>query len=339
MNLPVTLLDDWQQLLSHTVDDPAELLRVLELPDDLLPAAIAAAGDFALRVPRPYLDRIRKGDPQDPLLRQVLPLGAERLTVPGYVTDPLAEAAANHQGGLIHKYRGRVLLILTGACAINCRYCFRRHFPYDDNRLGPEQWREVLDYLRRHTEVNEVIFSGGDPLATSDRRLARMVTDLAEIPHLSRIRVHSRLPVVIPQRITPALVEALTGTRLQSLMVLHANHAREIDDAVAQAVARLKTAGVTVLNQAVLLRGVNDSVEALRALSECLFAAGVLPYYLFVLDAVAGAAHFNVPDDEARALVTALQAELPGFLLPRLAREIPGRPSKTLLALDEDSTA
>ncbi|WP_020682854.1 EF-P beta-lysylation protein EpmB [Marinobacterium rhizophilum] len=339
MNLPVTLLDDWQQLLSHTIDDPAELLRLLELPAELLAPARAAAGDFPLRVPAPYLNRIRKGDPADPLLRQVLPLGAERISVPGYVTDPLAEAAANHHDGLIHKYKRRVLLILTGACAINCRYCFRRHFPYDDNRLGPEQWQQVLDYLRQHAEVNEVIFSGGDPLATSDKRLARMVRDLAEIPHLSRIRVHSRLPVVIPQRVTDSLVDALTGTRLRSVMVLHANHANEIDTEVDQAVARLKGAGVTMLNQSVLLRGVNDSVEALQSLSERLFRAGVLPYYLFVLDAVAGAAHFDVSDNEARGLMRALQAELPGFLLPRLAREIPGRPAKTLLALDADSTA
>ncbi|UTW10327.1 EF-P beta-lysylation protein EpmB [Marinobacterium rhizophilum] len=339
MTLPVTQLDDWQQLLSHTIDDPAELLRLLELPAELLAPARAAAADFALRVPVPYLKRIRKGDPDDPLLRQVLPLGAERLSVPGYVSDPLAEMAANHQDGLIHKYKGRVLLILTGACAINCRYCFRRHFPYEDNRLGPEQWQQVLDYLRRHSEVNEVIFSGGDPLATSDKRLARMVRDLADIPHLSRVRVHSRLPVVIPQRVTDSLIEALTGTRLQSLMVLHVNHASEIDQDVDQAVLRLKRAGVTMLNQSVLLRGVNDSVSALQALSERLFAAGVLPYYLFVLDAVAGAAHFDVSDDEARSLMRALQAELPGFLLPRLAREIPGRPAKTLLALGGDSTA
>jgi EF-P beta-lysylation protein EpmB len=339
MKLPVTLLDDWQQLLSHTIDDPAELLRLLELPDALLAEALAAAGDFALRLPKPYLNRIRKGDPDDPLLRQVLPLGAERLHVPGYVTDPLAEMAANHHDGLIHKYKGRVLLILTGACAINCRYCFRRHFPYDDNRLGPEQWQQVLEYLRQQPQVNEVIFSGGDPLATSDKRLARMIRDLADIPHLSRIRVHSRLPVVIPQRVTDSLIDALTGTRLRPVMVLHANHANEIDAEVDLAVNRLKRAGVTMLNQSVLLRGVNDSVDALQALSERLFAAGVLPYYLFVLDAVAGAAHFDVSDNEAKALMQALQAELPGFLLPRLAREIPGRPSKTLLAFGGDSTA
>ncbi|MFC6670065.1 EF-P beta-lysylation protein EpmB [Marinobacterium aestuariivivens] len=339
MNLPVTQLDDWQQLLSHTLDDPAELLRQLALPDSLLAPAIAAAGDFPLRVPLPYLRRIRRGDPDDPLLRQILPLGAERVAVPGYVTDPLAEAAANHRDGLIHKYKGRVLLILTGACAINCRYCFRRHFPYDENRLGPDQWREVLDYLHRHPEVNEVIFSGGDPLATSDRRLARMIGDLAQIPHLARLRVHSRLPVVIPQRITDSLIEALTGSRLQSVMVLHSNHGNEIDAEVAGAVARLRQAGVTLLNQAVLLRGVNDSVAAQKNLSERLFSAGILPYYLFVLDAVAGAAHFDVSDDEARALVLELQSELPGFLVPRLAREIPGRPSKTLLILSGDSTS
>ncbi|GGO78722.1 EF-P beta-lysylation protein EpmB [Marinobacterium nitratireducens] len=335
MNLPLTQLDDWQSLLSHTLDDPAELLRQLALPDELLAPALEAAGDFPLRIPIPYLRRIRKGDPEDPLLRQVLPLGAERIPVPGFVSDPLAEANANRRDGLIHKYKRRVLLILSGACAINCRYCFRRHFPYDDNRLGPEQWREVLGYLRAHPEVNEVIFSGGDPLATSDRRLARFIADLGEIPHLTRLRIHSRLPVVIPQRVTDSLVDTLTSSRLRPVMVLHVNHGNEIDDEVEQALERLRRAGVTLLNQAVLLRGVNDSVAAQQDLSERLFAAGVLPYYLFVLDAVAGAAHFDVPDDEARRLMLALQAELPGFLVPRLAREIPGRPAKTLLGLPE----
>ncbi|NVK42247.1 MAG: EF-P beta-lysylation protein EpmB [Oceanospirillaceae bacterium] len=335
LNLPLTQLDDWQSLLSHTLDDPAELLHRLALPETLLAAAREAAGDFPLRIPLPYLTRIRKGDPDDPLLRQVLPLGAERIAVPGYVTDPLAEADANHRDGLIHKYRRRVLLILTGACAINCRYCFRRHFPYDDNRLGPDQWRGVLDYLHAHPEVNEVIFSGGDPLATSDKRLARFIADLEQIPHLTRLRIHSRLPVVIPQRVTDSLIDTLTGSRLKPVLVLHVNHGNEIDGEVEHALGRLRRAGVTLLNQSVLLRGVNDNVAALRDLSERLFDAGVLPYYLFVLDAVAGAAHFDVPDDEARGLVLELQRELPGFLVPRLAREIPGRPAKTLLGLPE----
>jgi len=331
MNLLYPAATDWQTELRQCIDDPAELLRLLELPDTLLNGAQAAHQDFALRVPRPWLNRIHKGDPNDPLLRQILPLADERLQVPGFNTDPLAEAEANHASGLIHKYTDRVLLILSGACAINCRYCFRRHFPYTDNQLGPQQWQNVLEYLQRHTQVSEVIFSGGDPLATPDGRLQRMLNDLSEIPHLKRVRIHSRLPVVIPQRVTDTLTHALISTRLQPVVVLHVNHPQEIDADVKMACQHLRQAGITVLNQAVLLRDINDNKSVQKILSETLFSCGVLPYYLFVLDAVAGAAHFDVDDQAAQRLVGELQSELPGYLVPRLAREIPGRPSKTLL--------
>lgn len=329
--LPVSEIHSWQNLLSQTIDDPAALLSYLELPQDLLAGAETGNTLFTQKAPKPFLDKIVKGDPDDPLLKQILPLAAEQAEVPGYVVDPLAEKDANHHDGLIHKYKSRVLLILSSACAINCRYCFRRHFPYQDNRLGPEQWQQVLNYLRNDRSVTEVIFSGGDPLATSDKRLQKMITDLETIPHLQRLRIHSRLPIVIPQRVTPQLCQMLKNSRFDTVMVLHANHPQELADDTKQAVRDLKQADVTVLNQAVLLRGINDRVETLKQLSEKLFSQGVLPYYLFTLDPVKGAAHFDVPDAEAQALFAELQAELPGYLLPKLAREIPERSSKTLL--------
>lgn len=331
MNIPVLSLDSWQTLLSNTIDDPAELIRLLELPDALIAPARHAANGFPLRVPKPYLSRIRKGDLNDPLLKQVLPLEQELHKTPGFSADPLAEAQSNPHEGIIHKYHGRVLLIMTGACAINCRYCFRRHFPYQDNRIGPDQWQQMLTYLRSDTSIKEVILSGGDPLAVSDKRLARLIDDLSEIPHLKRLRIHSRLPVVIPQRITDTLLSLLENSRLQTIMVLHVNHANEVDDDVNQALSDLKAANITLLNQAVLLKGINNSVAALKALSETLFNSGVLPYYLFVLDPVDGAAHFDIPDIEAQQLLGQLQAVMPGYLVPRLAREVPGKPAKTVL--------
>ncbi len=338
MTSPVRLPDHWQTLLSQTLSSPAELFRYLEISDAdsqrLLEDANAASLEFALRIPRPWLDRIEKGNLNDPLLRQVLPLGEELKDVPGYVSDPLAEMESNPHNGLIHKYKGRVLIILTSACAINCRYCFRRHFPYEDNRLGPDQWQQVLTYLQNEQSITEVIFSGGDPLVSSDKRLQQMISDLEQIPHLQRLRIHTRLPVVLPQRVTRELCQILQNSRLQTVVVVHSNHTNEIDQDVTNAVTGLRQAGVTVLNQAVLLRGVNNSVQALKSLSETLFSSGILPYYLFTFDPVKGAAHFDVPDDEARQLMQALQSELPGYLVPKLAREIPGRSAKTLLAID-----
>ncbi|WP_339890423.1 EF-P beta-lysylation protein EpmB [Neptuniibacter pectenicola] len=321
----------WQQLLSHTINSPQALIERLELPNSFLQGALDGANEFALKVPEPYLEKIKKGDPADPLLRQILPLDAELDTIPGYVTDPLAEMGANHRDGLIHKYKGRVLLIISAACAINCRYCFRRHFPYQENRLGPDQWQGILDYLTADPSISEVIFSGGDPLATSDERLIRMIKDLEAIPHLKRLRIHTRLPIVIPQRITTALTSILKACRFNTVMVLHANHPNELDAQTGAVVAELKQANVTVLNQAVLLKGVNDSVETLQQLSETLFHYGILPYYLFTLDPVQGAAHFNVSDDTALDLFEQLQNLLPGYLLPKLAREVPAKGSKTLL--------
>ena len=321
----------WQEELSDCIRDPEQLFQLLQLPADQLEAARAACQDFALRVPRPYLSRIAKGDSQDPLLRQILPIGDELLAAPGYSNDPLQEYDANPVPGLIHKYHGRVLLIVSPACAINCRYCFRRHFPYQDNKPARSQWQQALDYIADDSSINEVIYSGGDPLAASDKQLAWLTERIAAIAHIERFRVHTRLPIVIPQRITQSCLDWLTGTRLQPVMVIHSNHANEIDQAVTDAMAQLKSAGVTVLNQAVLLKGVNDSADTLVSLSERLFSAGVLPYYLHVLDKVQGAAHFSVSEQRAQQLAGQLLAKLPGYLVPKLTREDAGGHSKTPL--------
>ncbi|MDR5898149.1 EF-P beta-lysylation protein EpmB [Halomonas vilamensis] len=328
---PTALQASWQQQLSNAIRDPAALCTRLGLPEAWLPGASAGHALFGICVPDAFLRRMTPGDPSDPLLRQILPLGEETVTPPGFVADPLEEADHQPAKGLIHKYAGRVLFIASPTCAINCRYCFRRHFPYSENAPSRAQWQEALDYLRADTSIHEAILSGGDPLAANDRQLAWLVEQLESIPHLKRLRIHTRLPVVIPDRVDDALLGWLASTRLQKVVVLHINHANEIDQAVVDACTRLKQAGATLLNQSVLLRGVNDDVTTLATLSERVFEAGILPYYLHVLDPVQGAAHFDVDDEQARELLAGLRDVLPGFLLPRLVREIPGEASKTPL--------
>ena len=318
----------WQNEMAEAVRDPAELLDLLELDARWLEPARRAATSFPLRVPRGFLARMRKGDPHDPLLRQVLPLGEELLEVPGYSRDPVGDMPSIAAKGLLHKYQGRVLLIATGACGVHCRYCFRRHFPYADETARSDDWREALDYLRGETGVNEVILSGGDPLTLSDERLAAFAKALEGIAHIKRLRLHTRQPVVLPSRVDDALLAWLGACTLQKVVVLHMNHAREMDPALKRACARLKSAGVTLLNQSVLLKGVNDSTAALAELSEALADAGVLPYYLSLLDPVAGAAHFDVPEPRALEIMAELRARLPGYLVPRLVREVPGAPAK-----------
>jgi EF-P beta-lysylation protein EpmB len=318
----------WQTDMAEAVRDPRELLALLDLDPGLLEPARRAAAAFPLRVPRAFLARMRKGDPADPLLRQVLPLGAELEDVAGYVRDPVGDMPSLAAKGLLHKYRGRVLLITTGACGVHCRYCFRRHFPYSEENARSGEWQEALDYLKGDASIHEVILSGGDPLALSDERLAALVRSLEEIRHIKRLRLHTRQPVVLPSRVDDALLTWLRACRLQKVVVLHTNHAREIDPAVVVACGQLREAGATLLNQTVLLRGVNDSADALSDLSEALFAAQVLPYYLNLLDPVAGSAHFDVPEAEALELMARLRARLPGYLVPKLVREVPGAPSK-----------
>jgi len=318
----------WQTELAEAVHDPAELLRMLELDPALLDGAGAASKQFPLRVPRAFIARMRKGDPADPLLRQVLPLGVELEPHAGFSIDPVGDLLSRAAPGVLHKYHGRVLLITTGACGVHCRYCFRRHFPYADESARQHDWREALDYLRSDTSIHEVILSGGDPLTLSDQVLASLVTELERIPNLTRLRIHTRQPIVLPSRVDDALLAWLKDCHMQKVVVVHVNHARELDPDVAAALSRLRTAGVSLLNQSVLLRGVNDSVTELAALSEALFAAGVMPYYLNLLDPVQGAAHFELPESKARILIMGLQARLPGYLVPRLVREVPGAPSK-----------
>ncbi len=276
---------------------------------------------------------MRRGDPHDPLLRQVLPLAAECVSAPEFTTDPVGDLSAMAVPGVLHKYRGRVLLALTGACAVHCRYCFRRHFPYAEANASSDRWQAALDYIARDASIHEVILSGGDPLALADRRLADLARRLAAVAHVERLRIHTRLPIVLPARVTTELTDWLAGGRLQPVMVVHANHANEIDADVRAALARLRAAGVTLFNQSVLLKGVNDSVESLAGLSEALFAAGVVPYYLHLLDRVQGAAHFEVEEGRARQLMADLAARLPGYLVPRLVREVAGAPSKLWLTM------
>lgn len=318
----------WQQLWREAVRDPRELLALLGLGDAGLAVSAEAAGHFALRVPRGFVARMRPGDPHDPLLRQVLPLDAELRPMPGFALDAVGDAFAKAGQGVIRKYRGRALLVTTGSCAVNCRYCFRRHFPYGDESAAAGRWAETVALIAADPGIDEVILSGGDPWSLSTAKLADLTAALATVPHIRRLRIHTRLPVVLPERVDADLVAWLEDLPWPVTVVLHANHAREFDDAVDAALARLRGAGATLLNQAVLLRGVNDSVDALADLSERGFAAGVLPYYLHQLDRVQGAAHFEVPDDEARRLHAALAARLSGYLVPRLVREVAGDPGK-----------
>ena len=318
---------DWRQQWREAITDPAELLAQLGL-EHLRARLPADDAGFAMRVPRAFADRMRRGDPADPLLLQVLPQLAELEQAEGFVADAVGDLASREAQGVLHKYHGRALLIASGSCAVNCRYCFRRHFPYGDEMAAAGQWRHALDHLRRHPDIGELILSGGDPLALATPKLAELTDGLAALPHVVRLRIHSRLPVVLPARVDRPFVDWLAALALQKVVVLHANHANELDADVDRACARLRDAGATVLNQAVLLRGVNDDAAVLAALSERLFAAGVLPYYLHQMDRVQGAAHFEVPDDRALALVAALRARLPGYLVPRLVREVAGDDAK-----------
>ncbi|MFM7293058.1 MAG: EF-P beta-lysylation protein EpmB [Planctomycetia bacterium] len=321
----------WQRELAEAVRDPDELCRLLGLDPALATAARVAAGDFPLLVPRGFVARMRPGDPHDPLLLQVLPRPAERERVAGYSADPLEERRALAAPGLVQKYAGRALLLATGACAINCRYCFRREFPYAEHGATQAGVEAALRALESDDTIHEAILSGGDPLLLDDERLARLVARLEALPHVHRLRIHSRLPIVLPTRVTDALAATLARTRLTCVVVVHANHPAELDAAVAAAIDRLAAARPLLLNQAVLLRGVNDSVAVLRELSERLVDLGIQPYYLHLLDRVRGTAAFEVDEATAKDLHDRLRAVLPGYAVPRLAREVPGEPAKVWL--------
>jgi len=324
-------LNPWQQQLALAVTDPAELLKKCELPLSLLPAARQAAELFGLKVPLPYLARIQKGNLDDPLLRQVLPINEEMIAVKGFTSDPVGDHAAMQSPGLLHKYKGRALILATGACGIHCRYCFRRHFNYSDANPAKQQWFSTLEALQTDSSINEVILSGGDPLSMSDKRLTELIFELEKINHIKRLRFHSRLPVVLPARITNRFCEMLANSRFTTVMVLHINHAQEIDDSVKSICESLRQTDTQLLNQSVLLSGINDTTESLCDLSEKLSDCGVIPYYLHQLDRVTGAAHFEVSDAHAQQLLRSMQAQLPGYLVPKLVREITGENSKSAL--------
>jgi EF-P beta-lysylation protein EpmB len=319
---------NWQRQLAEAFTDIDELCAYLNLSVEQLPVSKAAAKSFALKVPRSFAEAIEKGNPYDPLLRQVLPIQDETLLFPGYSDNPVGDLEAANAAGVLHKYRGRVLLINTGSCAINCRYCFRRSFPYADLQLGKEKEIAALRYIRENPDITEVILSGGDPLLLSDERLQRLFRQIAGIAHVKRIRIHSRLPIVLPARITLGLLDILSQSAKPVVLVVHCNHPNELTERVAGACGLLKQKGIFLLNQSVLLRGVNDKTAELAALSERLFDCGIMPYYLHLLDKVSGAGHFEVGEAEALELVRRMSAELPGYLVPKLVKEITGADSK-----------
>jgi EF-P beta-lysylation protein EpmB len=316
--------------MADSLSDPSELLGLLRLGPACLggASAVDAERGFALRLPRGLANRIRPEDPADPILRQVLPVARETDERRGFSKDPVGELRSPPEGGVLRKYRGRALVMVTGACAVHCRYCFRRHFPATEHSVVSSRLHAVTEQLARDRSVGEVILSGGDPLTVPDDRLAKIVTEIAELTHVRRLRIHTRMPVVLPQRVDEGLIEWLAGVPLPTTVVIHANHGNEIDDDVRRSLAALRATGVTLLNQTVLLRGVNDDADALAQLNERLFEVGVLPYYLHMLDRVQGAAHFEVPEDTAFEILRELRARLPGYLVPRLVREVEGAPFK-----------
>jgi len=323
--------DDWQKALASAIKTPEALAECLGLALESFPTLKGAHGTFPIKVTDYWLGLIEQGNPNDPLLRQVLPDAAELLDVDGFVADPVDDDAAYRGHGVIQKYQGRALLITTGACAIHCRYCFRRHYPYDENS-SLKHLSDAIDLLANDASISEVILSGGDPLSLSDRRLSELFDKLDAIPHIKRIRLHTRTPVVLPQRITDALIERLSNSSKSICIVLHANHPNEITPELATALAPLKNSGVSLLNQSVLLKGINDSADILSELSEKLFSVGVLPYYCHLLDPVQGAAHFDVETLAAEQIEAELKATLPGYLVPKFVREVPHASSKIALA-------
>jgi EF-P beta-lysylation protein EpmB len=326
-----TDLDGWQAALRDALRTLDELAAELELAPDELDAFTPERRDFSLLVPRGFVRRMRKRDPADPLLMQVLPRRAEQTNAPGYRLDPLEEVQ-RAQGGMLEKYAGRALLIAAEACPVHCRYCFRRNFPYADHLASRNDWQDTFARLARRPDLDEIILSGGDPLSLTNRRLQALLLQLEQLESVTTLRIHTRFPIMLPERIDADLLALLRASRLKCVVVVHCNHANELDQSVATALERLAGAGCLLLNQSVLLRAVNDSADALESLSRELFAQGVLPYYLHQLDRVAGAAHFEVTDTAAHSLIADLRRRLPGYLVPRLVREVPGELSKTSLA-------
>ena len=321
----------WQKILANGFGNAKSLCEFLEIP---IPSDCQQSErDFATRVPRGFAMRMEKGNPMDPLLLQVLPQIIEIEKKEGFEDDPLAESYSNPISGIIHKYHGRLLVTFASACAVNCRYCFRRHFPYQENNPGRGGWEPVFKYISSDQSIHEVILSGGDPLLASDGSWKEFLEELVKISHVQTIRIHSRIPIVLPERMTDKWLQMLAECHLNKVLVLHTNHPNELDAGIGKALQGFKEIGGTLLNQSVLLKNVNDNAQTLVALSHRLFELGILPYYLHLLDKVNGSAHFEVDFDQARQIYTQMHRLLPGYLLPRLAREDSGRPGKTLFGL------
>ncbi|MFI3154702.1 MAG: EF-P beta-lysylation protein EpmB [Methylococcaceae bacterium] len=319
---------NWQQQLAEAFNNLEDLCRYLHLSPDNLPLSVAAAENFPLRVPLSFAACIEKGNPHDPLLRQVLPVNEELLAYPGFSRDPVGDLASASQTGVLHKYHGRVLLINTGSCAINCRYCFRRNFPYSELQLSKQKEDAAIQFIQNDATISEVILSGGDPLLLSDSRLTRLIQQLDSIKHLQRIRIHTRLPIVLPARITDEFINTLRLSPKQIIIIVHCNHANELNERVIAACNLLKNSGIALFNQSVLLKGVNDNAAVLGELSERLFSLGITPYYLHLLDKATGTGHFEVSEAKALALIRQVQAALPGYLVPKLVKEQAGTASK-----------
>lgn len=323
---------NWKSQLSDLITDPQELLNILNLSqDDLLSGAILASEQFKLRIPRAFVEKMDISNPKDPLLLQVLPHHLELEEHAGFVTDPLGEEQANHLPGVLHKYESRFLLTLTGACAVHCRYCFRRHFPYQENLPKNNDWENIQNYILQHPQINEIILSGGDPLTISNQKLETWVKRLESVEQIQTLRIHTRVPVVIPARLDDELLTLLKKSRLRIIMVIHSNHANELDDFTVLQLKKFSNENITILNQAVFLKGVNDCADVLVELSKRLFEARVMPYYLHVLDKVKGAQHFDLNHVMIEQIYTELLARLPGYLVPKLVREIAGEKNKTPL--------
>jgi len=327
----VTVKSSWQKALINAITDPFILWEKLALPPHLLPTAQKAATLFGLKVPESYLSRIKKSDPNDPLLLQILPLGAEFIQKSDFEKDPLNEKAFNPLPGLLHKYKSRVLITFMGTCAINCRYCFRREFPYAENNPGRNGLDDILAYVKHHPDISEVILSGGDPLVAPDEFIASFCEKLSAVSSVKTLRFHTRMPIVIPERITSTLIQALNKFPRRKVIVFHINHPQEINEEVIEAIQPLKAANITLLNQSVLLKKINDDASTLVQLSERLFDGGILPYYLHLLDKVKGTSHFNVTETKAKKLMKTLQESLPGYLVPKLTREVAGEKHKIML--------
>lgn len=323
--------ENWKLSLKQMITSVDQLWELLQLPSEMREKARQVAQVFPLRVTREYAGRIEVGNINDPLLKQILPIDLELNHHTDFTSDPLQEQKQNPVPALLHKYHGRVLIIFSSACAIHCRYCFRREFPYEHHRFTPKQWQPTLDYLSHNSDISEVILSGGDPLMANDETLSSFILALEQIPHIKRLRIHSRLPIVLPSRVSGYLIDQLLSTRLQTILVIHSNHPQEIDESVAAMLKQLRQHSIRVLNQAVLLKGVNDSSVILNQLAEKLFELDVQFYYLHLLDKVSGTSHFDLEESQAKKIFYEMQALLPGYMLPKLVKEISGQPSKTLV--------